>query len=72
MNTAFVAAAALGSVRGGVIGGSARAAAAGFEGHPMAAALRRVDLAAVKPYGEALAGALIAVAGVAFWLWPAV
>jgi hypothetical protein len=65
MNTAFVVAAALGSVRG------AYPPAAPSEVSPMAA-LRRVNFSAVKPYAETLGGALIAFVGVALWLWPAV
>jgi hypothetical protein len=70
MNTAFVAVAALGSVRGAPVGGSPGWATTGSEGY-LVAAFRHVNLVAVKRYGEALSGALIAVVGVAFWLWPA-
>jgi len=34
------------------------------------AGLQHVWLCAFERYGEVLSGALIAVAGVAFWIWP--
>jgi uncharacterized membrane-anchored protein len=35
-----------------------------------AAGLKRVRLGAFEQYGEVLSGALIALVGVAFWIWP--
>jgi len=70
MNTAFVVAAALGSVRGSLATVPSMRRTNESEGYSTSA-LRRVDLGALKPYGEALGGALIAIVGVGFWLWPA-
>jgi hypothetical protein len=70
MNTAFVVAAALGSVRGSLVAVPPLRRTTEAEGY-LTSALRRVDLGALKPYGEALGGALIAIVGVGFWLWPA-
>lgn len=69
MYLAFVAAAAVGSVRGSLVGGSPAGAAPQSTAN-LPSAVSRIDVAALRPYGEALGGALIALAGVAFWLWP--
>ena len=66
--TAFAAAAALGSLRGALAGSSPPLAAS--EVHSTAP-LGRVKFDAFRQYGEGLGGALIALAGLAFWLWPA-
>ncbi len=70
MNTAFIVAAAVGSVRGALAGSSPAWPTTVSKGFSTAA-LRRVDPGALKPYGEALGGAFIALVGVGFWLWPA-
>ena len=70
MNTAFVVAAALGSVRGSLAAVPQMRRTNESEGY-FASALRRADLGALKPYGEVLGGAFIAIVGVGFWLWPA-
>ena len=64
-SAAFAAAAALGSIRDARIG---RPPSLAVQSN---APWRRVDLEALRRYGEGLGGALIAFAGVAFWLWPA-
>jgi len=67
-STAFATVAALGSMRGARIGGSPSLAANAVHS---TARSQRVDLEALRRYGEGLGGAIIAFAGVAFWLWPA-
>ena len=66
--TAFAAAAALGSLRGALAGGSPPLAAGKVHS---TTPLARAKLDAFRHYGEGVGGALIALAGVAFWLWPA-
>ena len=64
-STAFAAGAALGSIRGALLASPSGAT------NKVRSPLPSLDLRALRPYGETLGGALIAFAGIAFWLWPA-